>query len=142
VTQLLLPIGWRPFVFSIRPRFLAMFRSGSKVYEFRRRRPSVRAGERHLVYETSPTSAIVAWASIGEVLDNEPDKVWELAGPRGGITRREFDEYFSNPSGGLRERAVAIEMKMTWMDKPIALPASMVAPQSWARWRGPWPIAA
>ena len=120
-----------------------MFRSGSKVYEFRRRRPSIKAGERHLVYETSPTSAIVAWASIGKVLDDDPDKIWDLAGPQGGISRGEFEEYFSDPGvDGLRDRAVAIEMRMTWTEKPIELPASMVAPQSWARWRGPWPIAA
>ncbi len=141
MTQLLLPaIGWRPFVFSIRPRFIAMFRQGLKLYEFRRGRPRVQAGEVHLIYETAPTSAIVAHATIGEIIEGARDHVWSRAGRRGGITREEFDEYFAKR--GKREKpAVAIEMSMEWRAENLPL-AGMVAPQSWARWRGPWPLAA
>lgn len=125
----------QPLVFSIRPVYLVMFFDGRKRFEFRTRRPSVEPGDVVLLYETSPTSAIVATAVVGTVHDGTPARVWELAGERGGITRTEFDRYFAN-----RDRAVAVELDVARMKLSVPLPIGMVAPQSWARWKGEWPL--
>ena len=67
-----------PFVFSIRPPYVAMFFDGRKRFEFRTRRPSVEAGDTVLVYETAPTSAVVATAVVGIV----------YSGSRWGVPQR------------------------------------------------------
>ncbi len=123
-----------PLVFSIRPVYVEMFFDGRKLFEFRTRRPAVKSGDVALLYETAPTSAIVATAVVGLVHDGAPARVWELAGSCGGITKAEFDRYFAN-----RDRAVAVELDVTRLATTVSLPAGMVAPQSWARWRGEWP---
>jgi predicted transcriptional regulator len=125
----------KPLVFSIRPVYLAMFFDGRKLFEFRTRRPSVVPGDIVLLYETAPTSAIVATAVVGTVHDDAPARVWNLAGSLGGITRVEFDRYFAN-----RDRAVAVELAVTRLGSSVPLPDGMAAPQSWARWRGEWPL--
>jgi predicted transcriptional regulator len=124
-----------PFVFSIRPIYVAMFFSGRKQVEFRTRRPSLAAGDTVLVYETAPTSAIVATAVASAVHVGSPARVWDLAGERGGITKAEFDHYFAK-----REVAVAIEIDVTKLSTAVPLPPGMAAPQAWARWRGEWPL--
>jgi predicted transcriptional regulator len=123
-----------PFVFSIRPPYVDMFRDGTKQFEYRRRRPNVSAGDMALIYETAPVSAIVATARVGIVYEGKPFVVWNVTQPCGGIDRATFDKYF-----GERDRAVAIELEPTWLDEPVPLPAGMAAPQSWARYKGTWP---
>jgi predicted transcriptional regulator len=125
----------QPLVFSIRPVYLALFFDGRKRFEFRTRRPSVESGDVVLLYETAPTSAIVATAVVGIVYDGTPARVWDLAGSSGGITKAEFDRYFAD-----RCRAVAVEIELTRLTSTVPLPVGMVAPQSWARWRGEWPL--
>mgnify|MGYP001225517149 FL=1 len=124
----------QPLVFSIRPVHVASFRSGVKRFEYRLRLPSVQSGDLALIYETAPVSAVVATVRVGIVYDGDPADVWGATCSLGGITRAEFYSYI-----GDRTRAVAIEMEPTWLDAPVRLPVGMVAPQSWARWKGTWP---
>jgi predicted transcriptional regulator len=125
----------KPFVFSVRGVYIAMFFDGRKLFEFRTRRPDVDPGDDVLLYETAPTKMVVASAVVGEIHDGHPSRIWELTGDRGGITRAEFGKYFHN-----RGRAVALELKVTRLAEPLALPAGMSPPQAWARWNGPWPL--
>lgn len=125
----------KPFVFSIRGQYVDAFRAGAKRFEFRTRRPSVKAGERHLIYQTAPTARIVAVSTVGDPLVGTPAEIWAQTEEHAGITREEFDRYFS-----ARTRAVAIPMRLQFLSSPLRLPACMTAPQAWARWRGPWPI--
>lgn len=161
----------KPFVFSVRGRYVEMFRAGTKTFELRTRRPAIKAGELHLLYQTAPLARVVAEVRIGEIIDDDPETVWDELAGRGGVSRDEFDLYFSHPcsscrgrgidpraprgaraidygcepcegsgAGEPRTRAVAIEMDPRWLSQPIPLPSGMVAPQSWARWRGDWPL--
>ena len=120
-----------PMVFSIRPQFVAMFRAGAKRFEFRTRVPWV-LGETVLIYETAPTSAIVASAVVCRIADASPFSIWTDFGDLGGITREDFDRYFAS-----RARAVAIELtNSVWLSEPRKLPDGMAAPQAWARLKG------
>jgi predicted transcriptional regulator len=125
----------KPFVFSIRGIYMAMFFDDTKGWEFRSRKPDVETGDDVLLYETAPTKLITATAVVGEIIDGYTESVWVRTGDRGGITKREFDKYFHN-----RPRAVALEFKVTRLASPIPLPAGMAPPQSWARWQGEWPL--
>jgi len=125
----------KPFVFSIRGVYMQMFFDRRKDVEFRTRKPDLDPGDVVLLYETAPTSMVVASAVVGDVLDNSPTRIWELTGDRGGITKAEFGAYFRG-----RPRAVAIELNVTRLPTPIRLPAGMAPPQAWARWKGEWPL--
>ena len=122
-----------PFVFSIRPVFVDAFCSGAKRFELRTRRPSVYRGDLVLIYETAPTSMIVAEATVGEIRDASPAEIWRDLHESLGVTREQFDAYFDG-----RARAVAIELSCAWLDEPVPLPDGMAAPQSWSRLRGEW----
>jgi predicted transcriptional regulator len=122
-----------------------MFLAGTKRWEFRTRRPDVRRGEHHLVYESRGAGMIVAEMRIGRVITGTPDEVWEAVGHAGGVTREFFDRYFSWPdghprAGQMRGEACAIEMFPRELARPVPLPSTMRAPQSWARWKGQWPL--
>jgi predicted transcriptional regulator len=125
----------KPLVFSLRGIYLEMFFDDRKGFEFRTRRPRVEAGDTVLLYQTAPTKMITATAIVGIIYNGSPAKIWELTGSRGGITKQDFDKYFYN-----RGRAVAIELEVTKLAEPLALPFGMSPPQSWARWQGPWPL--
>ena len=75
----------QPMVFSIRKRYVDMFLIGIKQVEYRTRCPNVLHGEMVLIYETAPTSAIVATARMGDIVDCPPAEVWDRVGHIGGI---------------------------------------------------------
>jgi|GEM_PF-1486318 len=119
-----------PFVFSIRPKYVAKLLDGSKVWEYRTRRPKVEPGETILIYETAPRSMLVAEAKVKIVLVSTPADVWEATHERGGIEREDFDAYFKGHA-----EAVALHLIVTPIE-PRPLPEGMAAPQSWARLKG------
>jgi predicted transcriptional regulator len=119
-------------VFSIHPHHTAKIFAGVKLFEYRTRRPSLKVGESFLIYETRPTSAIVAQVVVSAIVDDCPCSVWAATGEFSGVTRDEFFDYFDK-----RSRAVAIGMIEAQRFAPVALPQGMTAPQAWARWKGP-----
>jgi predicted transcriptional regulator len=125
----------KPLVLSVRGVYMEMFFDDRKGYEFRKRRPRVEAGDIVLLYQTAPTKMITATAVVGIIYDGHPERIWELTGSRGGISKTEFDRYFHK-----RARAVAIELDVTKLAEPFSLAPGMVPPQSSARWKGEWPL--
>lgn len=125
-----------PLVFSIRPRYVAALLAGTKTVEFRTRRPSVERGDTILIYETAPRSRVVATAAVQGLLVGTPAEVWARSLGRGGIDRAAYDRYFDG-----RALAVGIELVVTPLAEPVPLPEGQRAPQSWARWRGAWPLS-
>lgn len=126
-----------PLVFAIRTQFVRRLLGEAlpeKGVEYRTRRPNVAAGEIVLIYETAPTSAIVATAVVGEIYDGSVESIWEQTSAVGGISHAEYMRYFEG-----RTRAVAIRLTTTRLPEPARLPAGMAPPQSWARWKGEWP---
>ena len=123
----------KPFVFSIRPLYVRGLLAGTKTVEYRTRRPKLERGDTILIYETAPTSMVVASAIVGGVIVGTAADVWARTGARGGIARDHYDRYFAR-----RPFAVAVELEVTKLAEPVKL--GQPAPQSWVRWRGPWPL--
>ena len=122
------------FVFSIHPRHVANILVGTKQYEYRTRRPSVKPGDTILIYETRPVSAVVGQATVTEVVDGCPCSTWQATSESGGVSSEEFFKYF-----GQRPRAVAIGLTdVVRFAEPVPLPKGMAAPQAWAKWQGEW----
>lgn len=90
---------------SLRPRFAELLLSGHKSVELRRVRPAVSEGTPVLLYASSPQMTLIGRAQVAGVEVGPTAQIWRAHGPHTGITRKEYDNYFS----GL-EHAVAIKL--------------------------------
>lgn len=99
----------RAVLMSIRPVFAEGILSGTKTVELRRRRPTIRAGERVVIYASSPTCALVGAFVVGQIDELAPTALWEKFGAVSGLNRRDFMTYFDGS-----ERGVAISVAETW----------------------------
>ena len=89
---------------SIRPKFANAILDGSKTVEFRRRAPrQVVLGSELVIYESSPTCALVGLATIEGLIECSPSQLWRKCKEIGGIEYEGFCEYFANA-----DRAVGI----------------------------------
>jgi predicted transcriptional regulator len=85
----------RNVLMSIRPGYAAAIFSGSKTYELRRRRPSFAPGSRVVVYSSSPDQRLLGTFEAGEIHERSPAKLWKLVSDTAGISREDFDAYFT-----------------------------------------------
>lgn len=91
---------------SIRPRFAELILAGTKTVELRRVRPAVEEGDRVLLYASSPLRELIGSCTVAAVDVGSADEVWTRHGPRTGVTRAEFDNYFDGAA-----RAVGISLR-------------------------------
>jgi len=102
---------------SIRPRFVEQIFSGTKTVELRRIRPRVKSGDLVIVYASGSLKALVGAFQIADVIAASPATIWRRYSAKTGLTKREFDGYFSNLETGF-----AIEVARTWrLAAPIQL---------------------
>ncbi len=90
----------------IKPKYADRILSGEKEFEFRR--AAISSELTHvIIYASSPQKCIVAIVKVdgGHVAD--PDTTWKKTKKSAGITRDEFDDYFSGT-----EKAYCIALNM------------------------------
>lgn len=112
---------------SIKPEYVEHILSGDKRYEYRKQRCK-RAVDKILIYSTHPVKKIVAEVCVSSILENSPQKVWELTKNFSGISKEFFDSYYKG-----RNTAVAFELgDLKVYDPPLSLDSLGVssAPQS------------
>ena len=108
----------KALLLSIRPEYAKMIFEGRKRVELRRVRPSVKCGDLVLVYVSSPVKALVGFCEVIRVLEGLPSELWIQVRDTVGITRREFDVYYSGKAVGF-----GIVFRKTWtLPRPIKLP--------------------
>lgn len=90
----------RQLLLSIRPRFARAIFDGTKSVELRRIKPRLSAGDRVVVYESSPTCAVVGNLTVEQVRSATPATLWREVGGISGLTRSEFLRYFEDVSTG------------------------------------------
>lgn len=98
---------------SINPEHVENIIQGIKKYEYRTR---VAKQDIHsiIVYSTYPTKKVVAEVEIIGILEETPEKLWEVTCDKSGIKKEYFDVYFKN-----RKKAFAYELgKVTVFDVP------------------------
>ena len=114
---------------SLRPPYADAILAGRKTVELRRRRPSFSPGTTVLIYSSSPDQHVLGTFEAGEVTARAPDQLWPLVRGRAGVTRREFDAYFTGC-----EMAYAIEVRRPQRVEPA--PLGIRPPQSYLFLRG------
>jgi predicted transcriptional regulator len=95
------PPGEGAVLISIKPRYAELIELGEKRVEFRRRFPTRWSGGRALFYVTSPVRAVTMEAWIAGVRRGRPGELWEKFAEMSGVSRREFEAYFSGAQAGV-----------------------------------------
>lgn len=90
----------RVLVLSLKPMYADAIVSGAKTIELRRTRPNIEIPTLALIYSTSPVKSIVGSCCVDRAESWALRDLWCLASDRGGVTRREFHEYFAGLSEG------------------------------------------
>lgn len=118
---------------SIRPRFAQDILAGTKTTELRRRAPACKPGDVVVMYETSPTKAIVGIAIVEGIDDGPTEGLWKAARGSAGVSREEYRSYFS---GVVRGSAIRLSGARP-LRRPIPLAEAQELapdfrpPQSW-----------
>jgi predicted transcriptional regulator len=84
----------RDLLLSIRPTHVQNIAKGRKTVELRRRFSENAEGATVLIYSTSPTRAIVGWATISAVVHLPLKVLWDKYGEAACVDRETFSTYF------------------------------------------------
>jgi len=91
---------------SIKPQFAIKIFDGTKKFEFRKSVFKNSNINTVVVYASSPMQKVIGEFTIAEIMEEEPEALWEMTKRHSGISKDFFDEYFFN-----RDRAFAIKVK-------------------------------
>ena len=71
----------------INPEYVDEILAGRKKYEYRKIRTKRNDIDKMVIYSTSPIMKVVAEVDIKEILEEEPEKLWEMTKNESGITK-------------------------------------------------------
>ena len=94
---------------SIKPHYAQKILSGDKTVELRRVKPKLEPDDLVLLYATAPVSAIIGWFTVGRVITEPLDQLWQNLGTQTSVPREDFFSYLH----GLNE-GVAILVEQTF----------------------------
>lgn len=89
---------------SINPEHVENILNGSKQFEFRKIKCKSDV-DKIIIYSTSPVGRVVGEVEVLEVIEDTPEKVWNITAEYSGITKRFYDQYFEH-----REKAIAYKL--------------------------------
>ena len=102
-------------IISIRPTFCKLIFGGQKRYEYRKRVFKHSDVDKVYIYTSKPISKIVGYFTIKRIIDDTPSNVWNITHEHGGITKKQFFDYFKG-----HKVAHAIEIdEVVKLDTPI-----------------------
>jgi len=85
---------------SLEPRHASNILSGEKGVELRRRSMKVQPGDKVWLYSKIPVGSVVGSVIVDEVYSGSPSTIWRKYGGKSGITKAEFNSYFSGVAQG------------------------------------------
>lgn len=101
----------------INPEYVDQILSGEKKYEYRKIKAKRNNIDKMIIYSTSPIMRVVAEVDIEDIIEDNPDVLWELTKRNSGITKDFYNKYFKN-----RDSAVAYKLgNVTIYDNPKKL---------------------
>ena len=85
-------------IISIRPNFCKLIFGGQKRYEYRKRVFTKKDVDKVYIYASKPISKIMGYFTIKRIIDDTPSNVWNMTHEHGGITKKQFLDYFMGHS--------------------------------------------
>lgn len=89
----------------INPCYVEEILSGRKKYEYRKIKAKKNNIDKMIIYSTSPVMRIVAEVEVDEIIEDTPEKLWNLTKKHSGITEEFYFKYYSN-----KKNAVAYKL--------------------------------
>ena len=86
-------------ILSIKPIYAKAIMSGVKKVEFRKK-IFKKPVDKVFVYSSSPEKKIIGYFTIGEIVEDSPERLWEKFNKVGGISKKDFFEYYKNVETG------------------------------------------
>ena len=83
---------------SIKPCFCDSIFKGLKLYEYRKKVFKHSDVDKVYVYSSKPISKIVGYFTIKRIISDTPSMIWDVTHEHGGITKKQFQEYFQGHS--------------------------------------------
>lgn len=98
----------------INPEYVDEILAGRKKYEYRKIKAKRNNIDKMIIYSTSPIMKVVAEVDIKEILEEAPEKLWEMTKNESGITKDFYNKYYKN-----KNTAIAYKLgKIRIYDKP------------------------
>lgn len=98
----------------INPGYVDEILAGRKRYEYRKIKAKRNNIDKMIIYSTSPIMKVVAEVDIKEILEEDPEKLWEMTKNESGITKDFYNKYYKN-----KNTAIAYKLgKIRIYDKP------------------------
>lgn len=98
----------------INPEYVDEILAGRKKYEYRKIKAKRNNIDKMIIYSTSPIMKVVAEVDIKEILEENPEKLWEMTKNESGITKDFYNKYYKN-----KNTAIAYKLgKIRIYDKP------------------------
>ena len=98
----------------INPEYVDEILAGRKKYEYRKIKAKRNNIDKMIIYSTSPIMKVVAEVDIKEILEEDPEKLWEMTKNESGITKDFYTKYYKN-----KNTAIAYKLgKIRIYDKP------------------------
>lgn len=89
----------------INPEYVDEIISGRKKYEYRKIRAKRNNVDKMIIYSTSPVMKVVAEVEINGIIEEQPEKLWEMTKHASGISKEYYNRYYKN-----RDMAVAYQL--------------------------------
>ena len=80
-------------IMSIRPNFSKQIMEGDKLIEIRKKFNRKWKNHKVTIYSSSPRKELVGYATINNVIEDKPEKVWSCYSDQLGCSKSEFDDY-------------------------------------------------
>lgn len=80
----------------IKPEYVDEILAGRKKYEYRKIKAKRGNIDKMIIYSTSPIMKVVAEVDIKGILEEEPEKLWEMTKKYSGITKDFYIKYYKN----------------------------------------------
>lgn len=98
----------------IKPEYVDEILAERKKYEYRKIKAKRNNIDKMIIYSTSPIMKVVAEVDIKEILEEDPEKLWEMTKNESGITKDFYNKYYKN-----KNTAIAYKLgKIRIYDKP------------------------
>ncbi len=91
----------KTLLLSIRPQYASKIFDGEKKVELRKVRPRhLSKGDEVFVYVSSPTKELQGMFTVESILEATPEELWHKVKNSAGISKQEFDDYYSGSTKG------------------------------------------
>ncbi len=98
----------------INPKYVDEILSKRKKYEYRKIKAKRNNVNKIVIYSTSPVKKVVAEVDVNAIIEENPEKLWEMTKNESGITKEFYDHYYQN-----KNKAIAYKLgNIKIYDKP------------------------